>query len=78
MCLFSTGLFIMFQELDIAIVRATNHVERPAKEKHIRGLLLSFSLFLLSFFRSFRVLFNINLGELSNVLFKVILPLWII
>lgn len=33
------GLFIIvFQELDIAIVRATNHVERPAKEKHIRGL----------------------------------------
>lgn len=25
------------QELDIAIVKATNHVERPAKEKHIRG-----------------------------------------
>jgi len=27
----------IFQELDIAIVKATNHVERPAKEKHIRG-----------------------------------------
>ena len=26
------------QELDIAIVKATNHVERPAKEKHIRGV----------------------------------------
>ncbi|RRT75145.1 hypothetical protein BHE74_00013423 [Ensete ventricosum] len=25
------------QELDIAIVKATNHVERPAKEKYIRG-----------------------------------------
>ncbi|MCL7022911.1 hypothetical protein MKW94_019793, partial [Papaver nudicaule] len=25
-----------YKELDIAIVRATNHVERPAKEKHIR------------------------------------------
>lgn len=27
----------LLQELDIAIVKATNHVERPAKEKHIRG-----------------------------------------
>ncbi|KAF6158113.1 hypothetical protein GIB67_014907 [Kingdonia uniflora] len=26
-----------YKELDIAIVKATNHVERPAKEKHIRG-----------------------------------------
>lgn len=25
------------QELDIAIVKATNHVESPAKERHIRG-----------------------------------------
>ncbi|KAJ0089830.1 hypothetical protein Patl1_13902 [Pistacia atlantica] len=25
-----------YKELDIAIVKATNHVERPAKEKHIR------------------------------------------
>lgn len=25
------------QELDIAIVKATNHVERPSKEKYIRG-----------------------------------------
>lgn len=32
------------QELDIAVVKATNHVERPAKEKHIRGgCSLSFS-----------------------------------
>lgn len=27
----------ILQELDIAIVKATNHVERPAKEKYIRG-----------------------------------------
>ena len=26
-----------FQELDIAIVKATNHVERPSKERYIRG-----------------------------------------
>ncbi|KAI7735737.1 hypothetical protein M8C21_015394 [Ambrosia artemisiifolia] len=26
-----------YKELDINIVKATNHVERPAKEKHIRG-----------------------------------------
>lgn len=25
------------QELDIAVVKATNHVERPPKEKYIRG-----------------------------------------
>lgn len=41
----STGHFLIFlllafgfiKELDIAIVKATNHVERPAKEKHIKG-----------------------------------------
>lgn len=27
----------VLQELDIAIVKATNHVEHPAKEKYIRG-----------------------------------------
>ncbi|KAF5193607.1 Clathrin coat assembly protein [Thalictrum thalictroides] len=27
-----------YKELDIAIVRATNHVERPSKEKHIRAI----------------------------------------
>ncbi|KAI5001611.1 hypothetical protein ZWY2020_026261 [Hordeum vulgare] len=26
-----------YKQLDIAIVKATNHVERPAKEKYIRG-----------------------------------------
>lgn len=26
-----------FQELDIAIVKATNHVERPSNERYIRG-----------------------------------------
>lgn len=35
-CILLVCIFI-FQELDIAIVKATNHVERPAKEKHIRG-----------------------------------------
>lgn len=29
--------FSFFQELDIAIVKATNHVERPSKERYIRG-----------------------------------------
>ncbi|KAG2407979.1 putative clathrin assembly protein [Vigna angularis] len=29
-----------YKELDISIVRATNHVERPAKEKHIRGRII--------------------------------------
>ncbi|KAI7980029.1 putative clathrin assembly protein [Camellia lanceoleosa] len=27
-----------YMELDIAIVKSTNHVERPAKEKHIRAI----------------------------------------
>jgi len=27
----------LLQDLDIAIVKATNHVERPSKEKYIRG-----------------------------------------
>jgi hypothetical protein len=27
----------LWQELDIAIVKATNHVENPTKEKYIRG-----------------------------------------
>lgn len=35
----AAGLACLFskQELDIAIVKATNHVERPSKEKYIRG-----------------------------------------
>ncbi|KAG5557935.1 hypothetical protein RHGRI_007998 [Rhododendron griersonianum] len=28
---------IVIKELDIAIVRATNHVERPVKQKHTKG-----------------------------------------
>ncbi|KAJ8753264.1 hypothetical protein K2173_017883 [Erythroxylum novogranatense] len=32
-----------YKDLDIAIVRATNHVERPAKEKHIRAIFVSIS-----------------------------------
>ncbi|PKU81395.1 Putative clathrin assembly protein [Dendrobium catenatum] len=32
-----------YKELDIAIVRATNHVERPAKEKHIKAIFLAVS-----------------------------------
>ncbi|KAJ8434969.1 hypothetical protein Cgig2_027812 [Carnegiea gigantea] len=32
-----------FKELDIAIVKATNHVERPAKEKHVRALFAAIS-----------------------------------
>ncbi|KAK2357927.1 putative clathrin assembly protein [Trifolium repens] len=32
-----------YKELDIAIVRATNHVERPAKEKHIRAIFSAIS-----------------------------------
>ncbi|KAI3938625.1 hypothetical protein MKW98_016130, partial [Papaver atlanticum] len=29
---------LLLWELDIAIVRATDHVERPTKEKHIRAI----------------------------------------
>jgi len=32
-----------YKELDIAIVRATTHVERPAKEKHIRAIFSAIS-----------------------------------
>ncbi|KAK8954085.1 putative clathrin assembly protein [Platanthera zijinensis] len=32
-----------YKELDIAIVRATNHVERPAKDKHIKAIFLAIS-----------------------------------
>ncbi|XP_004508453.1 putative clathrin assembly protein At5g35200 [Cicer arietinum] len=32
-----------YKELDIAIVRATNHVERPAKEKHMRAIFSAIS-----------------------------------
>ncbi|XP_030464777.1 putative clathrin assembly protein At5g35200 [Syzygium oleosum] len=32
-----------YKELDIAIVKATNHVERPAKEKHIRAIFAAVS-----------------------------------
>ncbi|ONK76715.1 uncharacterized protein A4U43_C03F31370 [Asparagus officinalis] len=32
-----------YKELDIAIVRATNHVERPAKEKHVKAIFYSIS-----------------------------------
>ncbi|KAJ9129550.1 hypothetical protein P3X46_033787 [Hevea brasiliensis] len=32
-----------YKELDIAIVKATNHVERPAKEKHIRAVFAAVS-----------------------------------
>ncbi|XP_066372420.1 putative clathrin assembly protein At5g35200 [Miscanthus floridulus] len=32
-----------YKELDIAIVKATNHVERPSKEKYIREIFLSIS-----------------------------------
>ncbi|PKA47860.1 Putative clathrin assembly protein [Apostasia shenzhenica] len=32
-----------YKELDISIVRATNHVERPAKEKHIKAIFLAVS-----------------------------------
>ncbi|KAI8030122.1 putative clathrin assembly protein [Camellia lanceoleosa] len=32
-----------YKELDIAIVKFTNHVERPAKEKHIRAIFAAIS-----------------------------------
>ncbi|KAJ7978975.1 ENTH/ANTH/VHS superfamily protein [Quillaja saponaria] len=32
-----------YKELDIAIVKATNHVERPAKERHIRAIFSAIS-----------------------------------
>jgi clathrin coat assembly protein AP180 len=37
LCLLLSYHFPLQQELDIAIVKATNHVERPSKEKYIRG-----------------------------------------
>ncbi|KAI3521580.1 hypothetical protein L1887_11051 [Cichorium endivia] len=33
-----------YKELDVNIVKATNHVEHPAKEKHMRDFLRCFSL----------------------------------
>jgi hypothetical protein len=36
-----THHFSLQQELDIAIVKATNHVERPSKEKYIIGIFMS-------------------------------------
>ncbi|KAJ6747333.1 CLATHRIN ASSEMBLY PROTEIN [Salix koriyanagi] len=32
-----------YKELDISIVKATNHYERPAKEKHIRAIFAAVS-----------------------------------
>ncbi|KAL2500674.1 putative clathrin assembly protein [Forsythia ovata] len=32
-----------YKELDIAIVKATNHVERPAKERHVRAIFAAIS-----------------------------------
>ncbi|KAL6013444.1 hypothetical protein ACLOJK_003942 [Asimina triloba] len=32
-----------YKELDVAIVKATNHVERPAKDKHIRAIFAAIS-----------------------------------
>jgi hypothetical protein len=32
-----------YKELDIAIVKATNHSERPSREKYIREIFLSIS-----------------------------------
>ncbi|KAK9715157.1 hypothetical protein RND81_06G146500 [Saponaria officinalis] len=32
-----------YKELDIAVVKATNHVERPAKERHIRAIFAAVS-----------------------------------
>lgn len=32
-----------YKELDVAVVKATNHVERPAKEKHIRAIFAAVS-----------------------------------
>ncbi|KAK9102057.1 hypothetical protein Sjap_019311 [Stephania japonica] len=48
-----------YKELDIAIVRATNHVERPAKEKHIRGE-FSYAISLFWLFLSQMVHFGIH------------------
>lgn len=44
------------QELDIAIVKSTNHVERPAKEKHIRGVLFDALLNIIIFLYSWMCL----------------------
>ncbi|CAA7022910.1 unnamed protein product [Microthlaspi erraticum] len=32
-----------YKELDIAIVKATNHVERPSKERYIRAIFMAIS-----------------------------------
>lgn len=55
-CISKACIYLMFlarcwiQELDIAIVKATNHVERPAKEKHIRGVFFDALLKIVVFF----------------------------
>ncbi|WVZ73257.1 hypothetical protein U9M48_021585 [Paspalum notatum var. saurae] len=39
----TAAMFANFMELDIAIVKATNHVETPAKEKYIRNIFFHLS-----------------------------------
>ncbi|KAL8229992.1 hypothetical protein R6Q57_014892 [Mikania cordata] len=34
-----------FKDVDVAIIKATNHVEGPPKERHIRSELLNFNIF---------------------------------
>jgi hypothetical protein len=41
--------FLFAQDLDVAIVRATNHVESPPKERHLRSAWIP-PMFSLSFF----------------------------
>lgn len=36
----SIDFFLLLKELDIAIVKATNHVEYPPKERHVRSELI--------------------------------------
>lgn len=59
-------LHFFLQELDVAIVKATNHVERPAKEKHIRGELVPLSIICSFITRG---------GSIWNFIFLVNVPL---
>lgn len=38
------AILSLSQELDIAIVKATNHVENPTKEKYVRGEMVNHGL----------------------------------
>lgn len=39
-CMSYPSLQFSLQDLDVAVVKATNHIESPPKEKHVRSKLL--------------------------------------